>query len=197
MKSLLVALTLIASVTLTRANITDVWFAADNVNMSCTYNWSASAPTSASVAGTQLTTAAGSIYGYVTTDGSDPTLGLTESISNSTLATWSDYHVTISMPTNFTFSNVSVTAPAGWTSSFSQPTSSGGIFSGTLNFNALSAAADITPGETLAYGFSLTFNGSVNFTETAMPSLVPEPSVVGMGAVGGLLLLIARARRNR
>ena len=194
MKSLFVALTLIASVTLTHANITGVsLYVSPSSDMTCTYNWSAGYPLS--VIGSQSGTAAATLYGSVTTDSPlDPTLVITESISNSTLATWSDYHVTISMPTNFSFSNVSVTTPGGWTSTVTQP---GPSNIGSLDFNALSSSGYITPGETLAYAFSITFNGPVNFTETAMPSVVPEPSAVGMGAVGGLLMLIARARRNR
>src|SRR5215472_17051992 len=85
MKSLLVALTLIASVTLTRANITgaNLYETGDYgaTNMTCTYSWSSSSPNDLGLVGTQWNAATANLYGYVYTDSpTDPTLNLSESI---------------------------------------------------------------------------------------------------------------------
>jgi hypothetical protein len=194
-KSFLVALSLIASVTLSRASITNAWlYSGDNSIMSCTYNWSASDPNNFGVAGTQYSTASALLRGYVYTDTpTDPTLSLGENINNDTGIAWSDYHVQISMAQSFSFSNVGVSNP-GWTYSVVNPTFNGTSYVGEVNYFA---GSPVVNGGLFVFNLSISFVGSVVFTETATPSFVPEPTTMGIGAVGGLLLLVARARRNR
>jgi hypothetical protein len=194
-KSFLVAISLVASVTLSRANITNAWlYSSDNSIMSCTYSWLPSDPNNFGVVGTQYSTASALLRGYVYTDTpTDPTLNLGQNINNDTGIAWSDYHVQISMAQSFSFTNVGVSNP-GWTFSVVNPTFNGTSYVGEVNYLSGTPVAN---GGLFVFNLGISFVGSVVFTETATPSFVPEPTTVCLGAVGGLLLLAARLRRNR
>ena len=193
MKSSVIALVLLASVTVTRATITNAWLYATDANMTCGYTWST--PDSLlTLVGTQNYALPAVLSGHVYTDVSgDPTLNLNQSINNQSGPTWTDYHVQISMPQPFTFLNVGVTN-AGWTFTINPVV--GNV--GSIDYVATSSAADIAPGGELGFFFSLNWStGATSFTETDTPSFVPEPGEIGLATVGGLLMLVARARRKR
>jgi hypothetical protein len=187
-KSLLIALVLTASVTLSRANITNAWiYEVGDGNMACTYSWSAGNPLG--LVGTQYNPVSAGLYGYVATDTpTDPALVLTDSINNDTGVTWTDYHVQISMAPQFTFSSETV-SNAGWTISVNQPTLVSGQYVGSINYVA---GTTVAPGGELSFGFTLNFVGGINFNEQLTPSFVPEPSAIGLISCGLALLLFRR-----
>jgi len=191
MKSILIALTLAASVTLTRATITYAYLneTGDNgaTNMTCSYDWSPAA--GLGLVGTQWNVASANLYGQVTTDTpTDPALNLTESINNTTGIAWSDYHAQITMGQSFSFSNEGVTN-SGWTFTVVQPTLVGTNYVGSVNYFA---GTPVPNGGELGFSFTLNFTGSVNFNEQLTPSFVPEPSSIGLISCGLVLSLFRR-----
>jgi hypothetical protein len=133
--------------------------------------------------------------GWIQTSGpEDPTLTLSSSINNDTNFVWTDYHVNVYMNQPFTIvaPGPTVNNPPNndWTvTSTIQPSSplvSGpyaGDYEGTLNFN------DGTPvaiGGQLNFLYSIQFSGasSFAFTQEVIPSTVPEPSTLGLVAIG-------------
>jgi hypothetical protein len=193
MKSFLIALLLVLSVTLTRASITNAWlYENGDGRMACTYTWSPGSPLA--LVGTQYSTASAGLWGGVATDTpTDPTLALSESINNDTGVAWTDYHAVITMGKFFSFSSITVTN-AGWSYSIEPFTTVGTNTIGTIDFFS---GTPVAPGGELGISFNLTFIGAVNFNETLTPSFVPEPATMGLATVGGLLLFITRSRRKR
>ena len=133
----------------------------------------------------------GHILGNILTDTeTDPTLALIESINNDTGITWDDYHIEVTMSKLFTFSNVGV-ANSGWTFNTTAPVLVGSDWIGYINYDE---GTPIPNGGTLDFNYSITFLGSVSFTEQLTPSTVPEPGTFALMVCGLTGLLFMRRR---
>ena len=136
----------------------------------------------------------GHLLGYFTTDTeTDPTLALTHSIDNDTGTDWGDYHVMVTMNKTFSFSGISV-ANAGWTYTYTGPTLVGSDWIGYIDYYA---GTPVLAGGNLTFNFSVSFTGSVNFSEQLTPSPVPEPGTTALAVTGGLVLAGLAVRRRR
>ena len=197
-KSLTIALALLASVTLSHANIISANFADDGDGvLTCQSYWlTQTGPTawSETIDGTHNLAQTGNILGNIVTDTeADPSLTLANEIDNDTGAPWTDYHVTLTMSKSFTLSGVTV-ANAGWTvHSIVGPTQVGSSYIGTINYICGTPVDNLG---TLDFNFTMTFTGSASFEEDLTPSyeVVPEPGTLALLA-GGLLSLFVLRRR--
>jgi hypothetical protein len=136
----------------------------------------------------------GHILGDIITDTElDPTLALNNSIDNDTGIAWGDYHVMVTMNKSFTFSNVGV-ANSGWTyTPPATPSQVGSDWIGYIDYYGY--GNPVLALGTLDFNYSITFTGSVSFTEQLTPSSVPEPGTFALMVVGGLAGLLANRRR--
>lgn len=131
----------------------------------------------------------GHILGDIITDTElDPKLTLFHDIDNDTDRLWTGYHVKVAMSKSFTFDNVTV-ANDGWTSSVIAPTKVGNNWIGYVNYYAGDAVAN---GDTLSFGYRMTFIGAASFCEELTP--IPEPATITL-LVCGAAGIIARRRR--
>lgn len=121
----------------------------------------------------------------------DPTIYLFNSIDNDTSFVWTGYQVDIIMNKAFTLSGATVSSPVNWDVVTTQPGAPiGGYYTGTM---FLSGGDPIQIGEHLDFGFSVSFLGSVSFTEQLTP--VPEPTTASLLFFG--FATAALLRRNR
>jgi hypothetical protein len=153
------------------------------LNMSCTQNHGG---------------APGHIAGDFTTDTYlDPKVLIMESVTNDTTFAWTDYHITIGMPQQFSFVAGYFTGPAGWSITPSGPVYPGTIpneggtgWVGTIDFVNVSGAP-IAIGADGDFGFKISFNGTVQYCTQQIPT--PEPTTIlllGLGAMS-----VVRRRR--
>ena len=198
---------LLASVTLSRADITGNTLAADGdgVITCSTYGFLNPSPGEfqLSIDGIQHYSPdplwpTGHILGDITTDTpTDPSLTLGHEIDNDTGTAWSDYHVQITLDKSFTLSNVTV-ANSGWTSIVTAPTQVGSSWIGYIDYYAGTPVPyDINPllTGTLDFSYKMSFIGSVSFCEALTPSFVPEPGTWAL-LVGGLAGVFFMRRRS-
>jgi hypothetical protein len=194
---------LLAGVTFSRADIIGNTIADDHdgVIVCNTYGFQTIAPHefSLNIDGQHMIRATGDLLGTIYTDTpQDPKLTLFHSIDNDTGFTWTDYHAVICLDKTFTIDNISAgglgDAGGDWTWAVTQPTLVGGLYVGEVDYfagTAIPSAADPDnplPGNTLDFGYRLTFAGTVAFAEHLTPSPVPEPGTLalllcGLGAV--------------
>ena len=177
------ALVAVLSTLNSNAGITGVsyWYDGDGAMVCPVYTWDGS--DTVNIVGDQYW-GPGHVLGDVTADG-DPNLVLANSINNSTGFSWTGYIVDIWMSQPFTISNPLVTIPGDWTIN---PYNANGVWNGSVYAAQLtfSAGTPVAPGQTLSFLYTLSFNGSVSFTEQLTP--VPEPGSLGLLLCGGLLL---------
>jgi hypothetical protein len=198
---------LLAGVTFSRANITGTSLADDGDGViHCSLYPLQQDPGSGDwtlgIDGTHNILDSGHILGNIYTDSpTDPRLILNHSIDNDTGSTWTDYHVMITMGTQFAISNPTAGPDSGgsWLlDSLIQPTQVGSDWIGYVNYIGgapITPAADPNnpdPSNTLDFSYKLTFNGLpsgvVSYCEQLTPSPVPEPGTLalllcGLGAV--------------
>jgi PEP-CTERM motif len=181
--SLSVAALFLTALPSARATVTGVSYSSDNsAALNCPYYYWPGGNT-VNISGTQYS-GPGSILFNVTTDTqTDPTLTLGNSINNDTSFAWTGYEVQVTMSQTFTLSAATITTPADWTvGSVLQPGAPvAGIYTGDIFFNA---GTPIQPNGQIDFSYQLSFNGSVQFTETLTPT--PEPGTITLLA-GGLL----------
>jgi hypothetical protein len=186
----------LAGVTFSRADITNttLWAYNDGV-MYCSFSGLTqigSHEFQLSAYGDHLTFDTGNIYGDILTDTeTDPSLNLLHSIDNDTGTIWTDYHLQITL--NKTFSITNVTVDNSWTFVVTTPTLMGSDWIGYIDYYA----GNLIPnGGTLNFGYTMTFVGSVSFSEDLTPTsvLVPEPGAFAL-LVCGLMGLLVRQRR--
>jgi len=143
--------------------------------------------------------AAASLTGRADLTG-DPTLTLTTTVNNATSFAWNSYQVQVILGGSFSFvpPGPSVTTPSDWTvTSATVAAGSGpyaGDYVGTLD---LTAGTSIAIGDDLDFVYSINFanfSDTIEFTQIMTPSSVPEPSVLALLPMGGMLL--AMLRRN-
>jgi hypothetical protein len=135
---------------------------------------------------------AGHIQGFIETDEFDPTLTISNAIDNDTGYAWTGYNVEVKMSKSFTLS--AVTVDGGWTSVYNPiPVGSSGLWTGTINYTG----GTVPSGETLTFGYAVTYvgKGSTSLHQTMTP--VPEPGTLAMLACGLVCLLVARRRYAR
>ncbi len=199
-----IPIALLASVSLSRADITGYTLAPDGTTITgCSFGFATNSPGNyqLSISGNQMIAGPGQVQGSISTDGTgvDPTLALSEIINNDTASTWSDYHVQVTMGTSFTISGVGVANP-GWTSVITAPTIAGtnSLWVGSIDYYSGNL---ITPGNILGFSYSVSFisaSGAVSFDEQLMPSVVvvPEPGTTVLAVMGGLFLAGWTVRRR-
>jgi hypothetical protein len=186
--SLVVAATF-AFCSFANANITstDFWNTDNNMqNCQWSYPLKGGVP-SASMLGYQYGVAG--ITGNVGTDTTtDPILYRGDDIFNDTTNAWSDYHLTITLATNFTISAVQLFT-ADWYFTQGGLVQNGNQYTEALDFYANAPADAIQLGSDLNFSYKLTFSGLTQYTitETLAPSYVPEPGSVALATLGGLV----------
>lgn len=140
--------------------------------------------------------APGHIQGTVLTDtAEDPILTLVTSVANDTTFAWTAYQVNVSMNNPFTLFDEQVTTPLGWSATVTQPQEtapSSGEWAGSILF---AGGAPIQVQETLAFQYSMFFEGKTSYAFTQEMIPVPEPSA--FGAIAGALLLAGVVCRRR
>jgi hypothetical protein len=179
------------------ANITNVnaWGTSGFSYTNWAWSGNASAVTMQS-GGNQLS-AGNLMIKVLTTDSSDPTLKIDNSIDNQTGFSWTQFKVNIYMPVSFTLTNVVVNTPADWSVfSFNQTaTFTGSNYLDTVVYNA---GTPIPPTGTIDFGYWVQFSGSPSYIITQELIPVPEPGTLSLVAVSGILLGgFALGRRRR
>jgi hypothetical protein len=195
-KMFIILAALVASVTLSRAEIIGHTLAADGDGV-VTCNIYDLINTSTDnyrldIYGDHNVWAPGHILGDILTDTEvDPTLAFYQSIDNDTAFAWGDYHVKVTMNKSFTFSNVGV-VNSGWTfAPVATPTMVGTNWIGYIDYYA---GTPVIVGGTLNFNYAVSFVGSVQFCEELTPSAVPEPGTFALVACGLAGLLVLRRR---
>jgi hypothetical protein len=173
--------------------------------INCVSNWegwnSSTGEYDVSITGDQFW-GPGNMDGSLTSNG-DPALFLTNSIDNDTPGAWTAYEADVAMSNTFTLSLDSVTAPPGWSVTLlDQPTldtnpldPNYGLYVGSI-FMSGTPTIPVTGELDFQYLMSFTGSGSFTFNETLTPTLVPEPTSLGLLIFGGIGLMARRHRKN-
>ena len=183
------------------ANITNVTYASDDDGaFSCTpWSWSGnSSEVDMSVYGDLFWGPAHMFVNVETTDASDPTLKISNSIENDSSFAWTQFTVNLSMAVSFTLTNVTVTAPGDWSVvSFDQTANfAGSNYVATVVYDTGSAIPNDNV-STIDFGYWVKFSGSPSYELCQEMIPVPEPSSLALVGIGGLFLARLVSRRGR
>lgn len=127
----------------------------------------------------------GTVTGSITTDTpSDPTLSILNTIDNNTTFAWTGYLVDVSMSQTFTISNLQI-VNSGWTGSITQPVLNGSEYTGHVVYTG---GVPVQVGQTIVFGYDISFGGGTSFTFSQTLTPVPEPATIGVLALGALAL---------
>jgi hypothetical protein len=130
------------------------------------------------------------MLGDFTTDTElDPTVRIIEYITNDTTFDWTDYHITITMNKTFTISHTAVVTPTDWTWVITDPTVSGTNWVGMIDYYQ-DAGDPVAMGDEGAFGFKVSFLGSVAFSTAQVPT--PEPTTIALLGLGAISLIRKR-----
>jgi hypothetical protein len=132
------------------------------------------------------------LAGSFTTDATDPTVWLAQTIQNDTTFDWTGYHLAIGMTQPFTITGV--IAPDNWTWTITDPvpgTTPSGIagYIGDVDYS-VGTGSPIAQGASGDFGLIIHFNGSIAYCTQQVP--LPEPATLGLLAIG-----LAALRRRR
>ena len=184
------------------ANITNVTYASDGDGaFTCTpWDWSGNASEVPMDIYGDLYWGPGHMRIDVLADSaSDPTLKINNTIDNETSFAWTQFTVNIYMATNFTLSNVSVSAPVSspdWSVVSYDPA---GIWNGSQYVATVvyDTGSSIAISDAIDFGYWVQFSGSPAYTITQEMIPVPEPSTLGLVILGGLFIASRTLRRDR
>jgi hypothetical protein len=160
------------------------WDDGDGALVCQSTNWVGGTTDTLSMYGDQYS-APGHMVGTVDTDGPlDPTLTLASAIENDTNFAWTAYIVNVYMSNTFTLSNVHVTLPGDWTVFSTSPAAAigGGQYEATMVFEGGTPIPPVT-GE-IDFDYQLHFSGASHFSFTQEVIPIPEPSTLGLVAIG-------------
>jgi hypothetical protein len=115
----------------------------------------------------------------------DPTVRMRNTLDNDTSFDWTSFHVNIYLNTTFTLSSATNYVPGDWTTVVTAPVSTGTNFMGQVDFYSGSVVAI---GDTLDFGYKISFTGSTSYSFTQEFVPIPEPGTFSLAAVGGLLI---------
>jgi hypothetical protein len=123
----------------------------------------------------------------------DPTVTLMSSIDNDTTFAWTGYDVNVYMNKTFTVSVPSVSY-GDWTVASYDVAATlqlDGRYKASIHY----AGSALPIGDTLDFGYKLSFLGSVNYCQEMVP--VPEPSMIALALSGLVGLLVVRRKYAR
>jgi len=191
----------LAGVTASHANITNTTFQAYNDGqMYCTFsNLTQIGPGAfeQGIHGDQWGFNGGTVRGDIQTDTpGDPSLTLLHSINNDTGYTWTNYDVTITMSQSFSLSGVTV--DNGWSDVVTAPVLMGSSWVGYIDLYAAPYGTPVLVNGILDFGYTMSFTGSVSFSETLTPgpAPVPEPGVMALLSLGAAGWSARRRRKT-
>jgi hypothetical protein len=138
------------------------------------------------------------MIGSISTDTPlDPTITLQNTLDNDTLFAWTAYHVNVSMNNFFSIvvGSPTVYTPGGWTGVITQqPVLVGGSYVGQVDFTG---GPQVNVGDTLDFSYKIQFSGSTSYSFTQELVAVPEPTSLGLLALGGALLGVRTVANRR
>jgi hypothetical protein len=135
----------------------------------------------------------------ITDTAADPTMIVNNSINNTSPFVWTEYILSVAMNQNFSIDSAGVIVPGGWTATITAPTGPdiSGNYVGTIDYKGGTAVA---LGAIFDFGYQITFSGSTSYSLTESANPVPEPGVLGLLVVGGLLVsgsMVAKRRQAK
>lgn len=182
-----------------KASITNVVAWGDYNNVDCyLYTWT---PIDSTLTMYSDQYGDGTVSGKIQTDTpTDPSLTLANTINNDTVFPWTSYDVDVYMNQSFSILSPTLIGPIysagnwGVQSYTPSATWNGSQWVGHL---VLGGATPIPVAGVLSFSYTISFIGSVNFTEVLTP--VPEPNSLGLLLSGASLLggfTVLRSRRK-
>jgi hypothetical protein len=136
----------------------------------------------------------GHMNGAFTTDTDlDPTVRVRNIIDNDTGFAWTGYHIDVAMNNPFTLDLAQVYDPIGWAAHVTAPALVGGKWVGKIDYTP---GTPIAVGDSLDFGYRISFVGLTSYTYCQTMSPVPEPGTMALLLAGFAIAGLAIARRR-